>query len=85
MLHNCLQYSYVDMHVIAQLMSAQEEKAEEYLPALPFHSSSRQAEKYYYISTKWLRKNAFKSHKAEVWKLSCNPEGCCKNPRDVQL
>lgn len=79
-----MQYSQLDMRVTAQLMSAKEGKAEEYLPALSFHSNSKQAEKNYYISTKWLGKNAFRSHKAEVWKLSCNPEGCCKTPRDMQ-
>lgn len=64
-----MQYSHVEMGVVAQLVSAQEGKAAEYLLALSFHSSSRQAEKNDYISTKWLGKNVFKSHKAEVWKL----------------
>lgn len=62
MLLNCMQYSPVDMPIIAQWMSAQEGKAEEYLPALSFHFSSSQAEKNYYIFTKCLEKNAFSSH-----------------------
>lgn len=40
------------MHVVAQLMSAQDGKVEEHLPALSFHSKLRQAEKSCYVSSK---------------------------------
>lgn len=41
------------MYVIAQLMSVQDRKVEERLPALYFHSKPRQAEKSRYVSSKW--------------------------------
>lgn len=51
----CMQYSHVDLHVTAQLMSGcPGREREEYLPALSFHSKSRQAEKHCGIPTKQL-------------------------------
>lgn len=50
-----MQYSHVDLHVTAQLMSGcPGREREEYLPALSFHSKSRQAEKHCGIPTKQL-------------------------------
>lgn len=50
-------------------VGAQEGKAEDYLPALSFHSKSKQQRSMMIFLPNKLGKNMFKSHKAELWKL----------------